>query len=128
MVDFGPACGVQNIKGHWLGGVLASVAWAAAVADTPASNKVTGLSGEVMLTSNAAVLPKNQLGSFYQDVPNPIMARDHISTILAGKNKEEHLATVEEVLKRLQNEGIDANGIHATGEKLDRRFDGPSTQ
>ena len=42
---------------------LASVAWAAAVADTPASNKVTGLSGEVMLTSNAAVLPKNQLGS-----------------------------------------------------------------
>ena len=90
------------------------MAWAAAVADTPASNKVTGLSGEVMLTSNAAVLPKNQLGSkmsagrvllwsllrllptstltpmwrpttgFYQDVPNPIMARDHISTILAG--------------------------------------------
>eukprot|EP00731_Ephydatia_muelleri_P006108 Em0003g356a len=42
---------------------LASVAWAAAVADTPASNKVTGLSGEVMLTSNAAVLPKNQLGT-----------------------------------------------------------------
>ena len=42
---------------------LASVAWAAAVAETPASNKVTGLSGEVMLTSNAAVLPKNQLGS-----------------------------------------------------------------
>eukprot|EP00731_Ephydatia_muelleri_P011626 Em0006g520a len=40
-----------------------SVAWAAAVADTPASNKVTGLSGEVMLTSNAAVLPKNQLGT-----------------------------------------------------------------
>ena len=39
------------------------MAWAAAVADTPASNKVTGLSGEVMLTSNAAVLPKNQLGS-----------------------------------------------------------------
>ena len=39
------------------------MAWAAAVADTPASNKVTGLSGEVMFTSNAAVLPKNQLGS-----------------------------------------------------------------
>eukprot|EP00731_Ephydatia_muelleri_P007059 Em0003g1307a len=63
----------------------ASVAWAAAVADIPASNKVTGLSGEVMLTSNAAVLPNNQLGSLYQDVPNPIMARDHISTILAGR-------------------------------------------
>ncbi|KAL5467494.1 hypothetical protein EMCRGX_G031729 [Ephydatia muelleri] len=61
-------------------------------------------------------------------------------TLIVGKNKEEHLATVEEVLKRLQNEGlrvnkekccflttsvqylghrIDANGIHATGEKLD---------
>ena len=36
------------------------MAWVAAVADTPASNKVTGLSGEVMLTSNAAVLLKNQ--------------------------------------------------------------------
>ena len=56
-------------------------------------------------------------------------------TLIVGKNKEEHLATVEEVLKRLQNEGlrvnkekccflttsvqylghrIDANGIHAT--------------
>ena len=42
---------------------LDSVAWAAAVADTPASNKITGFSGEVMDTSNAAVLPKNQLGS-----------------------------------------------------------------
>eukprot|EP00731_Ephydatia_muelleri_P002173 Em0001g2173a len=61
-------------------------------------------------------------------------------TLIVGKNKEEHLATVEEVLKRLQNEGlrvnkekccflttsvqylghrIDANGIHATGEKSD---------
>eukprot|EP00731_Ephydatia_muelleri_P002073 Em0001g2073a len=61
-------------------------------------------------------------------------------TLIVGKNKEEHLATVEEVLKRLPNEGlrvnkdkccflttsvqylghrIDANGIHATGEKLD---------
>ena len=61
-------------------------------------------------------------------------------TLIVGKNKEEHLTTVEEVLKRLQNEGlrvnkekccfvttsvqylghrIDANGIHATGEKLD---------
>ena len=61
-------------------------------------------------------------------------------TLIVGKNKEEHLATLEEVLKRLQNEGlrvnkekccflttsvqylghrIDANGIHATGEKLD---------
>ena len=42
---------------------LNSVAWAAAVADTPASNKITGFSGEVMDTSNAAVLPKNHLGS-----------------------------------------------------------------
>ena len=41
---------------------LDSVAWAAAVADTPASNKITGFSSEVMDTSNAAVLPKNQLG------------------------------------------------------------------
>ena len=40
-----------------------SVAWAAAVADTPASNKITGFSGEVMDTSNAAVLPQNQLES-----------------------------------------------------------------
>ena len=38
---------------------LDSVAWAAAVADTPASNKITGFSGEVMDTSNAAV---HQLG------------------------------------------------------------------
>ena len=42
---------------------LDSVAQAAAVADTPASNKITGFSGEVMDTSNAAFLPKNQLGS-----------------------------------------------------------------
>ena len=90
------------------------MAWAAAVADTPASKKVTGLSGEVMDTSNAAFLPKKQLGSknvrwtglavvsdkivanfhlnpyvspttgLHQDVPNPIMAGDHITTILAG--------------------------------------------
>ena len=33
------------------------------MANTPASKKVTGLSGEVMDTSNAAVLPKNQLES-----------------------------------------------------------------
>ena len=39
------------------------MAWAAAVANTPASNKVSGFSGEVMDTSNAAVLPKTQLGS-----------------------------------------------------------------
>ena len=39
------------------------MAWAAAVANTPTSNKVTGFSGEVMDTSNAAVLPKDQLGS-----------------------------------------------------------------
>ena len=60
--------------------------------------------------------------------------------LIVGKNKEEHLYTLEEVLKRLQNEGlrankekccflitsvqylghrIDANGIHATGENLD---------
>ena len=32
------------------------------MANTPASNKVTGFSGEVMDTSNAAVLPKIQLG------------------------------------------------------------------
>ena len=32
---------------------LYSVAWAAAAADTLASNKVTGFSGEVMDTSNA---------------------------------------------------------------------------
>ena len=42
---------------------LVSVAWAAAVADTPASKKVIGFSSEVMDTSNAAVLPKTQLGS-----------------------------------------------------------------
>ena len=41
---------------------LDSVAWAAAVTDTPASNKIAGFRGEVMDTSNAAVLPKNQLG------------------------------------------------------------------
>ena len=41
---------------------LDSVAWAAAVANTPASSKVIGFSGEVMDTSYAAVLPKNQSG------------------------------------------------------------------
>ena len=30
-------------------------------------------------------------------------------TLIVGKNKEEHLATVEEVLKRLQNEGLRVN-------------------
>ena len=40
---------------------LDSVAWAAAVADTPVSNKITGFSSEVMDTSNAAVLPKTSL-------------------------------------------------------------------
>ena len=39
------------------------MAWAVAVADTPASKKITRFSGEVMDTSNAAVLPQNQLGS-----------------------------------------------------------------
>ena len=74
------------------------MAWAAAVADTPTSNKVIGFSSEVMDTSNAAVLPKTQLVSWtglamvstevianlhfnpyvcpmtvlHQDVPNPI--------------------------------------------------------
>ena len=42
---------------------LYSVAWTAAVDDTPASNRVTEFSGEVMDTSNAAVLSKTPLGS-----------------------------------------------------------------
>ena len=39
------------------------MAWAAAVANTPTSNRVIGFSGEMMDTSNVTVLPKNQLGS-----------------------------------------------------------------
>ena len=35
----------------------------AAVGDLPASSRVIGCSGEVIDTSNAVVLPKNQLGS-----------------------------------------------------------------
>eukprot|EP00731_Ephydatia_muelleri_P002077 Em0001g2077a len=62
---------------------LDSVAWAAAAADTPASNNITGFSSEVMDTSNAAVLLKNQLGSLHQDVPNHIVPSYHISTVLA---------------------------------------------
>ena len=41
--------------------ILVSVVWVAAVADPSTSNKVIGCSGEVMDTSNAAVLPVNQL-------------------------------------------------------------------
>eukprot|EP00731_Ephydatia_muelleri_P028832 Em0020g476a len=65
-------------------GLLDSVTWAAAVADTSASNKVIGFSSKVIDTSHDAVLPKTQLGSLHQDAPNPIMAGDHIPTILAG--------------------------------------------
>ena len=46
---------------------LDSVGWAAAVADTPVSNRVMGLNGAMLDTSNAAVLPKNQLGSRMSD-------------------------------------------------------------
>eukprot|EP00731_Ephydatia_muelleri_P022830 Em0015g413a len=49
-----------------------SVAWAAAVANPPTSNRVIRFSGEVMDTSNAAVLPKNQLGS------KCILAKDQV--------------------------------------------------
>eukprot|EP00731_Ephydatia_muelleri_P013994 Em0007g1304a len=67
MVDFGRHVEVSTTIGTHTqpsSEHLGSLAWSflASVADTPASNKVTGLSGEVMLTSNAAVLPKNQLG------------------------------------------------------------------
>ena len=90
---------------------LASVTWAAALANTPASKGVRGLSGEGIETSSDAVLPKNQLGSkmsagrdllwsrvrlllhldpyvcsmtgFHQDVPNLVVVGDHIATILA---------------------------------------------
>ena len=53
----------MSTSGHWRSVFLDSVAWAAAVASTPASYKLTGFSGEVMDTSNAAVLLKNQLRS-----------------------------------------------------------------
>lgn len=63
-----------------------------------------------------------------------------------GKTREEHISTLEEVLKRLQKEGlklskdkccflvktveylgfkIDANGLHATGQKLDALLEAP---
>eukprot|EP00731_Ephydatia_muelleri_P034396 Em0058g2a len=89
-----------------------------------------------------ALLPAFCFSAAFQfELVSQILKHDSTNkSITRGKNKEEHLTTVEEVLKRLQNEGlrvnkekccflttsvqylghrIDANGIHATGEKLD---------
>eukprot|EP00731_Ephydatia_muelleri_P013985 Em0007g1295a len=54
------------------------------LAKTPASKRVKGISGEVMETSSAAGLPKNQLDSLRQDISDLVVAGDHISTLFAG--------------------------------------------
>eukprot|EP00731_Ephydatia_muelleri_P033062 Em0025g18a len=54
------------------------------LAKTPASKRVKGFSGEVMETSSAAGLSKNQLDSLHQDISDLVVAGDHISTIFAG--------------------------------------------
>ena len=94
--------------------------------------------------ASAPAIFQQTMDTILQGIPGVLCYVDDI--LIVGKTREEHISTLEEVLKRLQKEGlklskdkcrflvktveylgfkIDANGLNATGQKLDALLEAP---
>ena len=94
--------------------------------------------------ASAPAIFQQTMDTILHGIPGVLCYVDDV--LIVGKTREEHMSTLEEVLKRLQKERLklskdkcrflvktveylgfktDANGLHATGQKLDALLEAP---